>query len=126
MRDPSSRQCYSNPVVGFRHTFPRRNGDNQKVFASSARQTFEKWIVRNEVVGRDQQVLGEWSAFGDYQSHIVVLLVRAELPNFIHNCSKHEPWRQFTMSPQRFDQVLFSKFLSGFIERVGDPDRIER
>ena len=54
-----------------------------------------------------------------------MLLVRAELPNFIHNCSKHEPWRQFTMSPQRFDQVLLSKVLSGFIERVCYPVRIE-
>jgi len=54
-----------------------------------------------------------------------VLLVWAELQNLIHNCSKHEPWRPFTMSPQRFDQVLLSKFLSSFIERVGYPVRVK-
>ena len=29
------------------------------------------------------------------------------------------------MSPQRFDQVLLSKFLSSFIERVGYPVRVK-
>ena len=29
------------------------------------------------------------------------------------------------MSPQRFDQALLSKFLSGFIERVCYPVRVQ-
>ena len=64
-------------------------------------------------------------ALGNYESYVVVLFVRAEVPNFIHNGSKHDPRRQFTMSAQRLDQVLLSKFLSGFIERVGYPVRVQ-
>jgi hypothetical protein len=57
-----------------------------------------------------------FSALGNYESYVVVLLVRAESPNFIDNRAKHELRRQFTMSPQCFDKLVLAEVLSSLIE----------
>jgi len=59
------------------------------------------------------------SALCDYQSDVVVLLPMTELLNVIDNRREHGLRGRFFVSPQGFDQAIFSEFLSGIVERLG-------
>ena len=59
-------------------------------------------------------------ALGDGQSHVVVLLLPAESPDFIDNCRYDALCRQLSMPSYRVDQALFSEFFLGVAERLGE------
>jgi hypothetical protein len=64
-------------------------------------------------------------ALRDYHGDIVMLFMRAELPNLFCKGGKQGLRREVTMLPQGFDQALFSKFFSGIIERFGHAIGVE-
>lgn len=66
------------------------------------------------------------SALGNNHGDVVVLFLRAELPNPIDNRRNRGLRRQFSAPPKRFEQARFSEFLSGIVERFGDAIGIER
>src|SRR5947209_15798835 len=55
-----------------------------------------------------------------------MLLLRAEPPNLIHDAFYDIAARQASMTPQGFDQALFSEFLAGVVKRFGYAIRVER
>src|SRR5438445_12486068 len=65
------------------------------------------------------------SAFSDDHGYVVVLLVRTELANFVHDRGQHRPWRQFSIPPHSIDQPFLPKIFSMLIEGVGHPVRVE-
>jgi len=64
-------------------------------------------------------------ALGDYHGDIVLLFMRAELPNLFCQGGKQGPRRQITMFPQGFDKALFSELFSCIIERFGHAIGVE-
>ena len=50
---------------------------------------------------------------------VVVLLIRVEPPDFIHERLQQGLRGQVAMPPQRFDEPRFSEFLAGLTERFG-------
>jgi hypothetical protein len=62
---------------------------------------------------------------GHNQRNVVLLFIRAELPNLIDNRRDHGLWGQFPMPVQRFDQARFSELLTRIVERFGDPIGVE-
>ncbi len=58
--------------------------------------------------------------------YVVVLFLRAEAPNPIHDCSQQSLARQFSMLPQGFNQKPLAKFLSLIVTGLGDAIRVQR
>ena len=57
---------------------------------------------------------------------VVVLFLRSESPNFIHDCGQQILARELPMSPQRFHQPLLAKFFAAFVTGFGDAIRVKR
>jgi hypothetical protein len=76
-------------------------------------------------IGLQVANLPHFSAFGNNQRDIVVLLVRAELAHFIDDRCNRRLCGLVPMAPQGIDQALVSEFLSRIVERFGDAVGVE-
>ena len=65
------------------------------------------------------------SALCNDQRDVVVLLVRAELFDFIQDRGQQFMWRELVISQQAFNKSLFSEFLPLNVECFGDAIRIQ-
>src|SRR5437588_10162642 len=61
----------------------------------------------------------------DNSRYVVVLFLRGEAPNPIHDCGQQSLARQFPMLPQRLNQKPLTKFLSSIVTGFGDAIRVE-
>ena len=69
----------------------------------------------NEVSGHSEAapMNSTISAFSDDHGYVVVLLLRTELANFVHDRGQHRLWRQFSMPPHRIDQPFLPEKQDG-------------
>src|SRR5579864_7079426 len=66
------------------------------------------------------------SKLGDDQRDVVVLFVRAELPNLIQYRGQQSLARQFAMPSQALDQAPLAEFFSGCVRGFGHSIGVER
>src|SRR5206468_12969481 len=64
--------------------------------------------------------------FRDDCRYVVVLFLRAEAPNSIHDCSQQSLTPQFPMLKQCFNQEALAKFFPSIVTGFGDAIRVER
>src|SRR4029077_1259683 len=57
--------------------------------------------------------------------YVVVLFLRGEAPNPIHDCGEQSLARQFPMLPQRLNQKPLTKFFSSIVTGFRDAIRVE-
>ena len=62
----------------------------------------------------------------DDRRDVVVLFLKAESPNPIHDCSQQSLARQVPMLLKRFNQTPLAKFLSSLVTGFGDAIGVER
>jgi hypothetical protein len=57
---------------------------------------------------------------------VVVLFLKTESPNTIHDCIQQSRARQVTMLLKRFNQAPLAKFLASLVTGFGDPVGVKR
>src|ERR1700694_3772644 len=62
----------------------------------------------------------------DDRRNVVVLFLKTESPNTIHDCGQQSLARQLPMLLKRFNQAPLAKFLSPLFPAFGDPISIKR
>src|SRR5579863_2840870 len=62
----------------------------------------------------------------DDRRDVVVLFLKTELPNAIHDCGQQGLARQVPMLLKRFNQAALAEFLSSLVTGFGDPIGVKR
>jgi hypothetical protein len=62
----------------------------------------------------------------DDRRHLVVLFLKTESPNTIHDCRQQSLAWQVPMLVKRFNQALLGKFLSALVAALCDAVRVKR
>lgn len=62
----------------------------------------------------------------DDRGDVVVLFLKTESPNTVHDCNQQSLARQVPMLPKRLNQATLAKFLALLVTGFGDPVSVER
>ena len=75
------------------------------------------WIIHRDASASNLELR-------DDRRDVVVLFLKAELPNTVHDCGQQSLARQVPMLLQRFNQAPLAKFLSLLVTGFGDAIRV--
>jgi hypothetical protein len=102
-----------------------RNGDNEMV-RHRARIAARATERGQRTFNPPDDTSGSSLELRDDRRDVVVLFLKTESPNTIHDCGQQSLARQVPMLLKRFNQVPLAEFFSSLVTGFGDPIGVER